>query len=299
MEQLIINRYGLRLAHFVAQATPPWLGYPIARFIASWLASMTESKLVRAVRANQWVVMGEKSTKKELEAAVHTVIQNIARSIYELYHYRWKPDIIRDWFVFDPSFQAVLDRPKFDQQGLILAGVHLSGFDLALQWACTNILEPLILTLPELGGVHKLEFEFRRKMGLNLVHGSAIGLRQSVRYLQQGGIVLTGIDRPVEGFQPQSRFFGRPSPLPNHHVFLALMTQSPLKIVVCRLGEDGKYHISTSQPIEMDVYPDRAETLQHNTEKILTAAEGFIRKTPQQWSATLPVWPDTLDLVPD
>ena len=299
MENLIINRFGLKLAHFVASAAPPWLGYPVARFIANWLASQPESKLVKAVRANQWVVAGGKPTKKDLDGAVHTVIQNIACSIYELYHYRRKPEVIRQWFVFEPSFQAILERPKFAQRGLILAGLHLSGFDLALQWACSNILDPLILTLPELGGVHKLEFEFRRKMGLNLVHSSAVGLRQSIRYLQQGGMVVTGIDRPMEGFQTQPRFFGRPASLPNHHIFLSLKTQAPLRIVVCRLEEDGKYHISTSAPIEMDIYPDRAKTLFHNTEKVLTAAEHFIRQDPQQWSATLPIWPETLDMVPD
>jgi hypothetical protein len=27
-------------------------------------------------------------------------------------------------------------------------------------------------------------------------------------------------------------------------------------------------------------------------------AQGFIRQTPSQWSVPLPVWPQTLDLIP-
>ena len=299
MEQLIINRYGLRLVHFVGYAMPPRIGYPIARSIATWLAARSNSRLVKAVRANQWVVTGETSNKKDLAEAVQAVLQNIARSIYELYHFRRRPETIHNWFVFEPAFKSLLEKNRSDPQGMILTGLHLSGFDLALQWACTNIYNPLLLTLPELGGIHNVEFEFRRKMGLNLVHGSPSGLRQSVRHLQQEGIVITGIDRPTAGNHLRPYFFKRPASLPNHHIFLALKAQVPLRMIYCRQEKDGKYHVSISSAVELERCTNRSKTLCTNTEKVLRLAEEFIRQSPQQWTATLPVWPEVLDLVPD
>jgi lauroyl/myristoyl acyltransferase len=48
----------------------------------------------------------------------------------------------------------------------------------------------------------------------------------------------------------------------------------------------------------MDAYPDRRIEGVRNAEKILKIAEEFIRLAPQQWSMTLPVWPEALDQVP-
>jgi lauroyl/myristoyl acyltransferase len=133
---------------------------------------------------------------------------------------------------------------------------------------------------------------------MKLVPGSVNGLRQAVRYLQQGGMVVTGMDRPVPESDPQPRFFGRRAALPSHHIFLALKAQVPVVVVVSRLEEDGKLHIYASPPIEMDSYPTRPGELLGNTEKVLAVAEVFIRQAPQQWLVPLPVWPDIMNVVP-
>jgi hypothetical protein len=69
-------------------------------------------------------------------------------------------------------------------------------------------------------------------------------------------------------------------------------------IMVTNLQPDGKYHVLTSDFIEMDPHPDREVEALQNAEKVLRVADGFIRQTPQQWSISLPVWPETLDLAP-
>ena len=299
MEKLIINRYMLSFIRSVGHVMPTWMGYALARFVAGRITSQPESKLLNAVRANQWVISGESATKAELDLAVHTVFQNLARAIYELYHYLQQPDAALKLFTFSPSFQEFLDQYKKEPEGLVLAGLHLCGFDLGLQCIGTKEIQPLLLTLPEVDDeIHRLEFEFRRKMGLNLVHGSLVGLRQAIQHIKNGGIVVTGIDRPMEVCDPRPIFFGRPSPLPSHHIFLALKTKVPIRMVICHLEADRKYHISISPPIEMDEYADRSEAMLRNTEKVLAVAEDFIRKIPHIWSATLPVWPETIDLAP-
>jgi KDO2-lipid IV(A) lauroyltransferase len=168
----------------------------------------------------------------------------------------------------------------------------MSGFDLALQWLCKYKFEPLALTIPDPKGARWVEFEMRKKSVINLTPGSVMGLRQAIRYLNQGGIVLTGIDRPVAAYQPCPRFFGKPAPLPTHHIYLALKAKVPVVLAISRLEKDGLYHLYASPQIEMDPYPDRTEALMLNAEKVLKVAEEFILEDPTQWLVPMRVWPE-------
>jgi KDO2-lipid IV(A) lauroyltransferase len=48
----------------------------------------------------------------------------------------------------------------------------------------------------------------------------------------------------------------------------------------------------------MEPLPDRGAAILSNAEKVLQAAEAYIRQAPQQWSMFFPVWPDIMDQVP-
>lgn len=295
MDQFINSIIGLKLGFTIARFTPSWLGYLVARLAARWISSRHETAMVRAVRSNQLVVAGSELHPKTLDQAVRGVFNYTARSIYDLYHYVHDLNKAGHLFKFDHSFQPLIDRPKFDRCGLIVVGIHMSGFDLAMQWLCMNWIDPLALTIPDPEGGRWIEFEMRKRTVINLVPGSVYGLRQAIRYLKQGGMVITGIDRPQEAYHPCPHFFGRTAALPTHHIFLALKAQVPVVVAASRLDEDGLYHLYASDPIEMDPYPDRTDALLYNTEKVLATAEDFIRKAPEQWLISLPVWPEHME----
>jgi KDO2-lipid IV(A) lauroyltransferase len=298
IERLITSPFALNIVTAIAKAAPPGLGYPVASMVARWIFSHPDSGPVRAIRSNQRVVAGNNTLPRDLDQATRAVLQNSARSTYELYHYIQRRGAIGQIYSIDASFQTIFERPEFDGAGLVLAGLHMVGFDLGLQWLCMDHFKPLVLTIPSPQGGRRMEFETRRQSGVNIVPGSVKGLLQAIRHLQRGGMVVTGIDRPVPNPDPRPRFFGRPAALPTHHVFLALKTHAPIVVVVSRLEEDGKHHILASPPIDMDPYPDRADELLFNAEKVLSVAEGFIRQTPLQWLISLPVWPDIINDVP-
>jgi phosphatidylinositol dimannoside acyltransferase len=297
-EGLITSQTALKCAVSIARVTPAWLGYAIGRWIARWLSSRTDSALVRAVRANQWVIAGKINSPRFLDQAVQAVFQNSARSIYELYHFNQRPRAADRMFSIDSSFQAILTRPEFDRAGLVLAGLHMLGFDLGLQWLSMAQFKPLVLTLPNPEGGRQMEFNTRQKAGIKMVPGSVKGLLQALHHLQQGGMVMTGIDHPTPESDPRPRFFGLPAALPTHYIYLALKAKVPVVVVGSRLEEDGKQHISASTPIEMNPYPNRADELQINAEKVLAVVEEFIRRDPQQWLISQPVWPEIIQDVP-
>ena len=299
IERLIDSPLVLNIVTAIAKVAPPRLGYSIASITARWIASRQDSMPVRAIRSNQWMIAGEKTLPQGLEEATRVVLQNSARSIFELYHYFQNPEAIGQLYSIDPSFRTIFERPEFDGRGLVLAGLHMVGFDLGLQWLCMNQFKPLVLTIPDPQGGRRLEYDTRMQSGMNIVPGSVKGLLRAIRHLQQGGMVVTGIDHPVPEPDPRPRFFGRPAALPAHYVFLALKVHVPVVVIVSRLEEDGKHHIYASAPIEMDPHPDRTDELRINAEKVLSVAEGIIRQAPLQWLLSLPVWPDIINEVPE
>jgi len=298
IQQLINSSFSLRLVYTFARLLPPRLGYRMARLAADQIAAQRDSDLVRAVRSNQWVVCGETRDKETLDRAVLATFRNWARAIFDLYHYLEDPDSTGQLIVTDERVRQLIRRPEFDRRGLLIIGLHISNFDLVLQWLCRQMISPLVLTIPNPRGGRRVEYEIRKKTGMNLVPVSIEALRHAVSHLKEGGVVLTGIDRPISEPRSRPRFFGRPAALPLHHIFLGMKARVPMLMAVNYLEPDGKQHVITSDLIEMDSYPNHEHAMAANGEKVLALAEEFIRRAPQQWSVPLPVWPETMDLVP-
>jgi KDO2-lipid IV(A) lauroyltransferase len=298
LQQVINSSLGLRFVSSLAKRLPPQVGYQIAYILAEQIARQKNSRLTRAICANQWVVSGETLHAEALDEIVRETLHYSARSLFDLYHYSHDVEAMRQLIVFDSSVDIAIHRSEFENRGLMIAGLHLGNFDLVLQWLSKLGWKPLVITIPNPQGGRYIEYEVRKQAGMNLLPASTGALRQALKHLQRGGIVLTGIDRPIDNPQVFPRFFAHPSALPIHHVFLAIKARVPVVITATYLQPDGKYHVITSEPIEMDFAPDASEAIVRNAEKVLSVAEEFIRRSPRQWSVPLPVWPRSADWIP-
>src|SRR5574341_1068081 len=87
VQEIITSRFGVEFASFLGRMMPPRPGHYLADFIADRIAARREWRIVRAVRANQWVVSREKLEGERLSRAVRQTFQATARSIFDLYHY--------------------------------------------------------------------------------------------------------------------------------------------------------------------------------------------------------------------
>lgn len=277
---------------------PPRIGYKFSAFAADQIASHGNWHIVRGVRANQWVVCGENLGGEALHQAVRATFRNSALAIFNLYHYVNNPKASQCLIKPDAVTQELIQRPEYAERGLMLLGLHMSNFDLVLQAMCRRGLKAMALTIPDPQGGRRLEYEMRKRIGMNLVPASASTMRQAVRYLQAGGLVLTGIDRPVPQSNCRPKFFGRPSSLPAHHIHLALKSHVPVMVICAIMQPDEKYHVFASDLIEMQPHSDRETEILQNAEKVLNIAEGFIRQAPQQWVMSLPVWPEIVNQIP-
>lgn len=290
MDAFLNSQFGLKLALAVAKNTPPRLGYAVSRLITNLISARKNSNLMRTVCQNQQRICGTTLQGDELYRSVKKTLQYSSRSVYDLYHYLNDPDSMDQLFVLEPAFKTLIEAPEQLSRGFVIAGIHMAGFDLAIHWLVPGLFDPLILTIPNPEGGRAMEYQRRTEMGIRLVPGSFEGVRSAIRFLEHGGIVVTGLDHPSEAFYPKLNFFGAVADLPTHHIFLALKARCPVVVACSYLAEDGRYHVTASDPIEMEAHPNREDQLRLNGEKVLAVAEGFIRQHPQQWLVFQPVW---------
>ena len=298
LQQMINSPLAVRLVSFVARIIPPGVGYPLCDFIGDWIAARHTSMLTRAIRTNQWVVRGTNLEKRELDRAVETTLRNNARDIYTLHHNFQNPKAIQRMIIMHPMERELVERPEFATRGLVIVGLHLSNFDLVLQSICQQGFKGMVLTIPNPQGGRRVEYEMRKKTGMNLVPASVPSLRQAVKHLERGGTVFTGLDRPVRDPKHYPKFFGHAASLPTHYIFLALKAHVPVVIMAAIQQADENYHVMSSEPIEMEHDSDQGREIVRNAERVLKQAETFIQMAPQQWNVPLPVWPELLDIVP-
>jgi KDO2-lipid IV(A) lauroyltransferase len=296
-QRIINSPFTIRFVSAVAWAIPPALAYPFCSLIGDWVATR-QSTVTQAIRINQWVARGTVADKGALDLAVRETLRNNIRDLYDLYHYLQRPEAMKRRILLNPLMSKLLERPEFSGRGLMIVGVHLSNFDGILQSLVRQSLNPLVLTIPNPQGGRRIEYEIRKRTGMNLVPASLSTLRQAVRHLEQGGLVLTGIDRPIPDPKLQPQFFGYPAPLPSHHVYLAMKARVPVVLMAAIRQADGKYRLMDSGLMEMEQHADHESGMLANAEMVLRKAEGFIKLAPQQWNIPLPVWPQLLKDLP-
>lgn len=292
------DEVGVRLAGAVSRMLPRPLGYAAADFIADCIRFNRNARIVRAVRANQWVARGENLAGRELDRAVGETFRHMARAVFDLNRGIRNPRETRASIVLDGAARELFERPEFDERGLVVASLHLGEFDLILHLMSMQGMKPLVLTIPDPRGGRRAEFESRRRAGANLLPASYGAFRTAVRHLRRGGLVATGIDRPIPGPKIRPRFFGRPASLPLHPIRLALQAGVPVIVAATIRRPDGIHEIFCSGRMEMEPHPDRDTEILRNAETVLRAAEDCIRRAPSQWAATLAVWPEAVDEAP-
>jgi lauroyl/myristoyl acyltransferase len=295
---LLDSRRVGELGLYIGQVLPLSLGYCLSDSIAAVLAVRRSSAMVRAVRANQWRVRGEKISGKELDRAVRETLRNVVRSFYLLFHYLDDDTALRNFIVMDAELQALADACKSHNCGILVLGIHMSYFDLALHGLVRNGLHPLALTLPQGTEAIEWQHELRRRSGLEILPASIHNLRLVIKRLEAGGMVTTGVDRPMCEPKVTPLFFGKPANVPVHYIQLALKANVPVRLLAPIMRPDGRIQVLSSGDIEMQHCSDRQEELVFNARRVLEFAESVIVRYPQQWGMTWPVWPDIRDQVP-
>lgn len=289
---------GVGVALWLSRTMPPRIGYRIANIAGNWLAGQRHLAMVQAVRANHWVISGCVADSASLDQAARDTYIHTARCLYDLYHHLKDIDRLYERIDFSERFIQFLEDRQQPETGLVVAGIHLSNFDLGIHAVGRRGLKAMTLGVAKPGGGYQWQNKLRAESGMQIIPSSTNALRHAIQYLETNGTIMTGLDRPLPDSKYLPRFFGYPAALPVMHILLALKAQVPVMVPFTRFTEQGRYFIDISEPILMQSHPDRHQEILLNAERVLQIAEAAICKAPEQWAMFYPVWPEMLSKMP-
>ena len=282
----------------IARTMPARFAYWLARKVARGMARR-RAPLFLTVRANLSRVVGPEVDEGGLRAMVENAIYHAGCTYYDMFR-RSQRDYQQGRVTVrvDPDEWASVEAALRDGRGTLLVGPHMSNFDLAAQWIAAQGIEMYGLSLagPDLGT--RVVNALRRRRGFMVTPIDFQSLRMAVTHLREGGIVITGVDRPVSEIQEPILFFDAPARLPMGHIRLALHTDSRVVVACCVQDPDGCYAVRLAPPIEMETTGYRAHDIRHNARRVLDVIEGMIREVPEQWLMFMPVWSEENALEP-
>ncbi len=295
LQSLSNSQFGVRFALWIGRTLPLSWSYRVADWIAAWFARR-DNPMTRAVRANQWVVRGENATPAELDAAMRQVFRHAGHCFADLYSNLHNPEALKALTPYTPNVERLIRTASLETPGAFLVAPHMSAFDILLLALAYHGLRAKVLSYGNPTGGYELQNEIRRSAGLEIIPVSGENTHQeAIAHLRAGGVVITGVDRPIPGKSHRLRFFGRPSPLPAGHIRIAMAAKVPVLVAAAHWQSDQKYHLLLSDPIPMQAHADRGEAIRRNGEAVLKVIEGFIRRAPEQWLMYYPVWPEAVE----
>jgi len=298
MQGFINSRIGLGAAFAFGRYCPPLIGYQLAQIFAARIAARQDLSMVRAVRANQWVVSQGSLTSQQLDQRVRDTFKHTSHCLFDLYHNLQNPTAMLSRTHWEPVFDQLIAASQQGKSGMVIVGIHVSNFDLAMHAATLRGMKAMVLSYPNPGKSYQWQNQIRMQAGMEIIPASPEAVRQAIKRLQAGEVVATGIDRPFLASEYRPRFFGLPAALPVAHVFMALKARVPVVVVAATTRANGDYDFHASAPVMMQPHPDRETEILQNAESVLRIAEGYIRRAPHQWAMFYPVWPEVLDELP-
>ena len=285
---------GLGAARFVG----PRVGYRVSRLIADRVARRRGLAWVRALRANQWVITGQCLTGRELDRAALAVMRHQAHCLFDLYHYRRNPAALQALAPLTDQVSALIERSRSRSGGALVVIPHLSNFDVAFLAQAHRGLQAQLLTLAQPSGGYRAQNRIREAPGFDITPVDEDSMRKAITRLKEGGMVVTGIDRPVEGKKRELTFFGHSCFLPVGHIRMALAAKVPVIPAAVVMEPGGHYRLMVDEPIAMCPDGETVSCIRGNAEAVLEAMASFIRQAPEQWLMYYPVWPQSLGACP-
>jgi lauroyl/myristoyl acyltransferase len=296
--------WSTRLGFYLGKYLPPRGGKSITALITRLMVTF-KSDVYWNVRANLRHVLGPETSERELHQTAYRLISNANRGYYELFHNvgRGRTNV-EDFYPpmrMTAQAKAYLDQGLASGRGLFILGAHMSNFDLAFIGLTQYLPMPMqALSLAEPPAGFEFFNRLREKGNVIITPISPRSLRDAMARLRAGGIVVTGVDRPIKEGNEPVEFFGATAYLPTGYIRIPLRTDCLVMTIAIHYEPDsdgGVYSVIANPPMEMERTGDPEADVAHNLRRVLAEIEGMIRRYPDQWQMFIPVWPETPESV--
>jgi lauroyl/myristoyl acyltransferase len=291
---LAMSRLGPALGLFIVRLIPYRFAYAVGKLLARWVSRNPNATMNRDIRANQAVVRGLAYDDPGLDQVVYEVMKMNARGFIDFFKaIAGGEKAVRQACVIDAPLESRIEEWVKDKRGLVIIAPHLLGFDIFMLYLGILGYPVQAISYPDPRGSYIAQNELRRRFGFNITPLSVQTLRDGLRTLQRGGVLMTAVDRPGLGGEPLE-FFGREVVLPVGPARLAVKTNSLVIAGIPYLDEMGIYHGMGAEIFEPPNTGDEKRDAHELAQKVLSTFEIYIRKWPENWLMFYPVWPEVV-----
>jgi KDO2-lipid IV(A) lauroyltransferase len=284
------SRWGPAAGISLVRVLRPRLSRRIADWIASRIASQAGNPTAQSLRANQAIVRQLPLDHPEVEQAAETILRHATAGFVSLFEaMRHGFDGLSHICAFDDELLTIAKGLIDSGTGMLYAGCHMVGFDQLLLYMGSLGYPVQVLAVPEVEGSYSFLNQLRRSFGANVTPIGYRALREAIRNLREGGIVVTGVDRP-DAAGEMLEFFGRPARLPVGHARLALQAGAPIMAGASYIDGDGKYRAVSCDVVHTSEYLGQPDAERAIAQRVIRAHEKFILDHMDEWLMFYPVW---------
>ncbi len=191
-----------------------------------------------------------------------------------------------------PGSWEILEEAVAARKGAILITAHLGPFDLVGSALRTRGYPLSALTARTTNRMvfHGITF-LRSSHDMRVIEASSGGLRDIIRLLQRGEMVILLSDRDFFLSGRDAIFFGEPTTLPIGAVRLARDTGAPI-IPFFAHREGRRTRMTVRPPISVRCSDNRNADIADALKVVAMELEQAIGEAPDQWVLFQRVWPD-------
>lgn len=275
---------------------------PIGNLIADRLGDVVyyfAGKSRRAAMGNlRYVMRG--APRSKLRKAVHGVFRNVMRNYFDLCRAPNLKDAQIDRpTVFDEvGWKRVLDLHE-QGRGVVLVTGHFGAFDMITQVITRRGLSiSVIVAQVKPAWLSDFVTDLRAARGLKVLmveeeEGSKQNLgalKEAMRLLKSGGILVVVADRNMEQQGVTIKFFGHDTVMAPGVAKMALRTKAVVVIAFCRRLPKNKYSVVFDEPIDTAGWSSSEEDIKKLLQQIFARFERHIGRNPEQWVLLQSVW---------
>lgn len=186
-----------------------------------------------------------------------------------------------------------LDEALARGKGVLAISAHMGSWEIAAAiWSAT--VAPVSLFAEELEPPELFDWyrQTRQRLGISVLPLSLKGLSQVVQALDANEMIVTAVDRDLQGTGLEIEFFGHLTRIPSGPAALAVRRGAAvLPVVVLRNPDDSYKGIGYPILVADPAADPKAET-RRLTEELVRHMERIIREHPDQWHMPHRIWPD-------
>ncbi len=280
------------VASWAVALLPRFVPLNIAR-LAGWISAARKSSYRDNIRSNLVHVTDLPEGAPELERLVRSAFRTNALNVVDLLEipHLSRPDFDKRVRMVQGSW-STLDDILASGKGAIIVTAHLGPFDFVASYLRVRGYPLSGLTARTTGhfAFHFVTF-LRASQSMRVIETSSSGLRQALRLLNKGELLILLSDRDFFLSGREAMFFDKRTSLPVGAVRLARDTEVPI-VPFFAYRQDGHYELVIGEPLTIEKTDDREADLETGVQRVAQVLEEAIGRAPGQWVLFQRVWPE-------